>query len=107
MKVGDTVFVVHRNRTEHATVTKVGRKFGFINSYKFNLETGRCTDGVAFINGRGFQVYASEDDYKAEVDARVAHKRLQDRLVSRMGALKTLPAYVVNGIHELLDTMTP
>lgn len=94
LKVGDAVYVVfHRGiGAKHGTVTKVGRKYGYVRySYAggvlrseespFCLWTGESVDGKdtnARRNGWGYDVYHSQTDYEVHLE----ENRRRDKLAS-------------------------
>ena len=123
LQVGDTVFVVHglpswaarqgkEPRTETKEVIKKGRLYGYIEHYgreaKFSLETGWSVhgDGNARDNGFGFDVYATENEYREKM----AGKKLRNDLMKRLciqshnaGKLQNAPIHIVSAMHDLLD----
>lgn len=117
VKAGDMVLVVYQTRrretqrtTRYETVTRVGRKYGYLGNYhegkKFDLTTGQSVhnkDCNARENAMGFDVYLSESDYVAEQFAEKQKQRLQTRLVMSWGRIVDLPPEVVNEIHGILD----
>ena len=118
--VGDSVFVVDQNNryqkdqprnTHHEIVTKVGRKYGYFMSghfeQKFHLDSGMSfehPDSNSRINGRGFDVFVSEQEYLKLEYQSSEFFRLEDRLItSRMSGLKDLSPTAVEEIHKILD----
>ena len=103
-KVGDSVFVVHQKkrwaseqRKELVKIAHIGCKYGTLKGYgnidRFELSTGQShhgNDHNARVNGRGFDVYRSEEEYNSSVHAANELRRLTDRLVDRFGRLKNL-----------------
>lgn len=118
IKAGDIVFVVNQQprhsekppETAHATVTRVGRKYGYFDrgyrQQKFDLETGYSvsSDCNARANGYGFDVYLSEGEYIDKQHEASERRRLQDRLIDRHGRLvDELSREAIAAIHEILD----
>ena len=114
---GTRVFVVHqrpRNSTEERAgwevVSRVGRKYGYIQRFsreeKFELRTGFSCHGDcnARANGYGFDVYVSEDEYRRLQHADAERKRLQERIVDRLGRVnRDVTDDAVAKIHAVLD----
>lgn len=118
LKAGDTVYVVPQQsrygsaRTPHtATVSRVGRGYGYIakstGEMKFHLDTGESydKDGLSRANGFGFDVYATEQEYKQEADDWYQYQRLKARLGAGSSMIK-LSADAVRKIHAILDEDT-
>lgn len=120
LKVGDTVFVVYQSRrgdkgerrTTHEVITKVGRKYGYFGSDRFErpfcLCTGKShhsTDCNARANAFGFDVYRHEVDYTKEQRDASELKRLRSRLFDeyQRSGLVALSPDVVEKIHAVLD----
>lgn len=118
IKAGDTVFVVNQQRrhsekppeTTHATVTRVGRKYGYFDrgyrEEKFDLQTGYSvsSDCNARANRYGFDVYLNEGEYIDQQHAASERRRLQERLIDRHGRLvDELSRQAIAAIHEILD----
>lgn len=123
LRVGDTVFVVYglsswaarqgdEPRTEIKEIVKKGRLYGYIEHYrreaKFCLKTGWSVheNDNARGNGFGFDVYATEDEYRQKI----ADKKLRTDLMKRLciqphnaGKLQDAPAHVISAMHDLLD----
>jgi hypothetical protein len=73
VQAGDSVCVVRQKsryspleRTSIETVTKVGRKYGYIKSGTFSLETGQSVHNESYVrtNGMGFDVFLTQEDYE-------------------------------------------
>lgn len=118
LKAGDTVFVVWQRskfsrdeppRTTCETVTKVGRKYGYIgNDYRpqpFWLHNGHSAhkESNCRANGFGFDVYATEQEWLAKQHQSAERERLKERLVTRWGGLVELPHEAIEAIHKALD----
>jgi hypothetical protein len=92
LRPGDEVFVVWGRRYEpdnkiRETISRVGREYGYIQKwrqdYRFSLDTGRSVDqknSNARVNGRGFEVYLTEEAYRKKEYAEAEVKRLAGRL---------------------------
>lgn len=92
LQPGDEVFVVWGRRYEpnnkkHETISRIGREYGYIQSwrqdYRFSLDTGFSVDqkdSNARANGRGFEVYLTEEAYRKKEYEEAEVKRLVDRL---------------------------
>jgi hypothetical protein len=117
VREGTRVFVVHQRprhateeRVEWKTVVRVGRKYGYIKRFsreeRFDLRTGFSTHGDcnARANRNGFDVYVSEDEYRRVQHADAERRRLQERIVDRLGRLKSdVSDDAVAAIHAILD----
>lgn len=123
LQVGDTVFVVHglsswaarqgeKPRTETKEVIKKGRLYGYIKHYgreaKFSLETGWSVhgDNTARYNGYGFDVYATENEYRTKIAGEELRNDLMKRLCIQShsaGKLANAPIHVISAMHDLLD----
>ena len=117
IKKGDNVFVVSQRRphstveprTGMETVVRVGRKYGYIERYgqevPFSLETGYSEhkDCNARRNGYGFDVYASEEEYRLKQHNAAEKDRLMKRIVGPWGKLIELPPDAVNEMNAILD----
>lgn len=118
LKVGDIVFVARQCRpyekerhvtTEEAAVTKVGRKYGYFvmqrREVPFCLNTGHShhADCNARMNGWGFDVYHSEEEYLACKVAKERHALLCKKLGIEYGKRHLLTPEVVEKIHAVLD----
>ncbi len=93
IKIGQAVFVVNQpprygtnDRVKSVeTVTRIGSRYGYFNRYSrevpFCLKTGQShhpTDCNARLNGMGFDVYLSEEDWKiAEKVKELRHEALR------------------------------
>lgn len=92
LQPGDEVFVVWGRRygpynKTRETISRVGREYGYIQrwrqDYRFSLDTGRSVDqkdSNAQANGRGFEVYLTEEAYQKKEYEVAEVKRLVDRL---------------------------
>ena len=118
LKAGDTVYVVPQksrsgsDRTPYtATVSRIGRWYGYIakstGEMRFHLDTGASydKDGIARVNGFGFDVYATEHEYKQEADDWYQYERLKARLGAG-SSMNKLSADAVRKIHAILDDDT-
>jgi len=114
LKPGDKVFVVWQGRwqkdlrTEHATVVKVGRKYGYLDRDKaFDLVSGESHHGTNDIssrmNGFGFDVYATEAEYRQKTKRVERFRELAERLGFHVTSLRALDPEAVEAIHEILD----
>jgi hypothetical protein len=118
LRVGDHVFVVdQRGRSggepnaRYLPVTRVGRKYGFVQRFgsreeAFYLFDGRsaCEKQNERANGWGFDVYVSEQHWKEETTAVAERERLEGRLLTDWGRLTSkLTAAQVDAIHNILD----
>lgn len=117
LKPGDKVFVVHQrqrgqkeHRTETCEVVRVGSKYAYIKRYRreaaFFKNTGVSVhqDNNARLNGYGFDVYATEQDWLREQHEESEEARLTERLERNRGCgLIKLPPLVVAAIHAVLD----
>lgn len=122
IKKGDKIFVVRdRNRWKvqnnkpveafYVEVSKVGRKYGYFGEgyreEKFNLEDGSSAgDDNHRINGYGFDIYSSKEEWEKEVFERDELLRLNERLIDTRAISKRLHDFspeVVQKIHKLLD----
>ena len=119
LKAGDVVWVVpiHRRGVEgdgiYCHATKVGRKYGYAErhgrEYKFCLATGVSVhgegEGNALVNGRGFDVYRSREQFDEIKHQGVERIRLTLRLgMSRLDVwrMQLGPACVAD-LHSVLD----
>lgn len=123
LRVGDTVFVVYglsswvarrgdEPRTEIKEIVKKGRLYGYIEHYcseaKFSLKTGWSVhenDNVRR-NGFGFDVYATEDEYRQKIAGKKLRADLMERLwiqPHNAGKLQGAPVHVISAMHDLLD----
>ncbi len=119
LKVGDQVFVVHLpawrakegdpRKTNHATIEKVGSKYGYIRNGRglepFHLTTWKSVDksGCERANGWGFDVYDSREQWEAKERAEKELARLRARLVGNWGELNPIDPKTVEAIHAILD----
>lgn len=117
LKVGDQVFVVPQSRRygsregRYMKVTKIGRLYGYLEGgsvdESFFLSSGisHHKEANARVNGFGFDVYRSEQDYLSKTEAASELDRLEKRLLAQHGfrQLTHLPAEVVSKIHAILD----
>lgn len=119
IKVGDTVFVVYQ-KSRHSQpkeptlekVVRVGKKYGYIERHgreaPFYLDSGISyhKESNERVNGYGFDVYASEEDYRKEKHEADEFNRLQSRLISdSWRRLVDLPPDAVQKIHAILDAL--
>jgi hypothetical protein len=119
LKAGNQVYVVPQRRQSSkpsfVEVIKVGRKYGYINQYgrqePFDLLTGQSVhndDSNARMNGWGFDVWPSEEAYRAHIATIEANIRLAKRLKalyhSQYGSMldKASPELVAD-LHTVLD----
>ena len=117
IKVGDSVFVVYQRRrhstadprTGIKTVVRVGRKYAYIERYHqevpFSLQNGYSVhkDCNARNNRYGFDVYASEEEYRLKQHDAAEKDRLMKRIVGPWGKLIELPPDAVNELNAILD----
>lgn len=116
VKVGDKVFVVHQRRrhskdarSAFESVIRVGRKYAYLDGYReraFDLITGHSVHGKddnARLNGYGFDVYISDEDYRRKELELSEKARLKRRIVDRWNRLIDLPPDTVSKIHDILD----
>lgn len=121
LKVGDKVFVVQQQtryrrdrnippETSTETVAKVGRLYGYYESSGRRLRPFHLSNGESAhkeynerANGYGFDVYATEDEYKAKILADELFLELKIRLTSGYYGIVPLPHEVVVEIHRILD----
>jgi len=116
LKVGDDVFVVYpasryrEEATSSEVVTRVGRKFAYIDSRRDQLpfcrETGRSHHKCCTVraNGGGFDVWLSERDYRKHVFNFEEKRRLNKRLVGSFGQLVDLAPEIVDKFNDILDS---
>jgi hypothetical protein len=115
IKPGDKVFVVWGRRAsgvreEHVTVGSVGRKYGYLHrpygDVKFDLDTGLSvdTDSNGRANGRCFDVWRTEAEYREHERNQREARRLGRRIYSPYSTrhIIALPPETVQAIHELL-----
>jgi hypothetical protein len=114
LKTGEKVFVVPqvtRYRTGepfYTEVTRVGKKYGYILRYgcerPFDLLTGAShhKENNDRINGFGFDVYKSEDEYNKEQKVASDYADLKSRLRGNYDFPK-LPPEVVDKITAILN----
>lgn len=121
LKVGQEVLVVYQRsrwavqhnqevKTEWLPITKMGRKYGYINKYHqdlpFCLDTG-CSvhdpDGNARQNGHGFDVYLSQEAYEEVLHLQHRRGLLVRKFREVEHQLHRAPLAVVNGLLEWLE----
>ena len=114
MKAGDTVFVVPQRRYQEpyeTTIVRVGRKYGYINergygsTSRYDIDTGESVHGDcnARINGRGFDVYRTRQEFERVNRERAEFERLGERVVGSRARLIALPPDAVERMHAILD----
>jgi hypothetical protein len=119
LKAGDQVYMVAQSRRSlkpwHTEVVKVGRKYGYILEYgrqkPFNLLTGQSVhndDSNARTNGWGFDVWPSEEAYRAHIATIEANTRLATRLEALRfnqysSTLEKASPELVADLHAVLD----
>ena len=92
LQVGDRVFVVTTATIPTCgsyNITRIGKKYAYIRRFgkeePFCKVTGTSIDphnSNARVNGRGFDVYASKQDWEAKQLALNKQQQLQKRLVN-------------------------
>jgi len=119
LKAGDQVYVVPQRRRSgepsFVEVIKVGKKYGYILEYArqepFDLLTGQSVhndNSNARCNGWGFDVWPSEEAYRAHIATIEANIRLGKRLKAlyhgQYGSMldKASPKLVAD-LHAVLD----
>jgi hypothetical protein len=119
LKAGDEVYLVHQskrlNPAGYIEVVRVGRKYGYIERYgrpePFDLFTGRSVHGAdsnARSNGHGFDVWPSEEAYRAHIVTIEANIRLVKRLKALChgqysSTLDKASPELVADLHAVLD----
>lgn len=124
VKAGERVFVVEQRDREQlrrnddpvtysVEISRIGRSYGyFIGRYGFELKFDRITgvswhgrDDNSRLNGLGFDVYVTEQDYLQEQREFSERERLHARLGCSGSRVKLSPEQV-SAIHEVLDSET-
>jgi hypothetical protein len=122
VKIGDTVWIVPQRRRHSnqdpgfpAKVSNVARKYAFAyrvdgkwaNPYWFHRNNGASKeqpDSNARVNGMGFDVYHSEDEFKKETVEMQEKNALLNRLDNCYGReVRKLPPEAVREITAILD----
>lgn len=118
LKAGDQVYVVPQRMGTlepcFVEIKKVGRKYGYILKYArqepFDLLTGRSVhdNSNARYNGWGFDVWPSEEAYRAHIATIEASTRLVTRLEALRfnkysSTLEKASPELVADLHAVLD----
>lgn len=119
IKPGDQVYIVPGKRSSGETgfteVLRVGKKYGYIKrrfyEEPFNLLTGNSVDhkdSNARHNGYGFDVWPSEEAYRAHIATTEANTRLVTRLEALRfnkysSTLEKASPELVADLHAVLD----
>lgn len=116
--VGQMVYVVFGRKRggeqAYRCVTRVGRKFGYLKISDHGEEEPFCLDewkfhdpnGNANMNGYGFQIYESKEDFERQQLESAERQRLNDRIHNRsayFNRMIVLPHDAVMKIHAILD----
>jgi hypothetical protein len=117
LQVGDKVFVVRQKgrravgeQTSFETITKIGRKYGYIKSGSFSLDNGQSVHNESYvrINGYGFDVFSTEAEYRQQEIEQEKRRNLGERLSSLLdngmsARLKNIPLDVVDALLKVMD----